>query len=333
MKRSYLGALLLLVACGDPDLEVDPAVRDDWGLGDEAKADSIACPPTPTVGPRGAWRHSLTSPTVTLLGSPRHRGIDLITSSSAAVQHIRGEISYGVADKALEDEDIQLFACVNAAWRALGTARTDDEGAFDLTLSGGGRLPVGQRPLFASVIGDRSSVSFLGLVAPAGTRIFVSDVDGTLTSSESAYTESLVTGAQVAAHAGAAQAWQGVRQRGDYPVYLTSRGRVFTAGTRRWLADRGFPAGPVRLAPQLLTFPGDSTVDYKARALGDITSSGLTLGVGVGNRKSDIQAYQRAGLPAARILIKRPEYDSETTPLISSGAAQGFADYRAVKIP
>lgn len=330
MKKTVLGVLALLAGCGvDDDLDLSA----DWGLGEAQKADSIACPATPTVGPRGSWRHPLASPVVVALGSPRHRGIDLITTTGAAVQHVRGEISYGLADKALEDESVEVFACVNAAWRPLGVAVTDGEGGFDLALTGSRRLPQGQRPLYVSVVGDRSGVGFLGLVAAAGSRVGVSDIDGTLTSREGAFPESLLSGAAVAAHPGAAQAWQAARQRGQQPVYLTSRGRVFTESTRRWLAERGFPAGPVRLAPSFLTFPGDATVDYKARALAEITATGLSLGVGAGNRKSDIQAYQRAGLPPARILIKQPEYDSETTPLLNTGAARGFSDYRALTIP
>lgn len=331
MTRSLLCAFVLLAACGEPQEDLD--LSDDWGFGDDTKADSIACPATPAVGAKGPWRHPFSSPAITLLGSPRHRGIDLIATSATPVQHIRGEISYGLADKALEDEEVALYACVNAAWRPLGTTITDGEGGFDLALSGGARLGLGQRPLYVSVVGDRSGTGFLALVAPVGQKIGISDIDGTLTSSENAFPESLITGAQVAAHPGAAQFWQSARGRGYAPVYLTSRGRVFTTASRRWLADRGFPAGPVRLAPSLLTFPGDATVDYKAGVMAEITATGIGIGIGAGNRKSDIQAYGRAGVPGARVLIKRPEYDSETDPLISAGAARGFSDYRTLTVP
>lgn len=330
MQRLLLCASVLLLACGGPDPEQD--LSQDWGLGTEGKADSVTCPAAPSTGGKRSWRHPLSSGAITALGSPRHRGIDLIASTGTAVQHLRGEISYGLSDKALEDEQVEVFACQSAAWRLVGSAITDGEGGFDVALSGSARLPVGQRPLYVSVVGDRSGTSFLALVAAPGSLVGVTDVDGTLTSGENAFPESLLTGAQVAAHPGAAQVWQGARGRYS-PVYLTSRGRVFTESTRRWLAERGFPAGPVRLAPSLLTFPGDATVDYKAGALGDIKAAGLGLGVGVGNRKSDIQAYGRAGLPAGRILVKRPEFDSETASFMSAGAAQGFSDYRTLALP
>src|SRR5262245_40605936 len=118
-----------------------------------------ACSGTPTVAAPGAWRHPVTSAAVTALGASRHRGIDLMTGAGAQTQAIRGEIRYGLVDKALEDEAVVLFACRAGEWRALGMAITDGEGTFTLELTGDARLPLGLRPLFLSVAGDRTSAS------------------------------------------------------------------------------------------------------------------------------------------------------------------------------
>ena len=40
---------------------------------------------------------------------------------------------------------------------------------------------MGLRDLYLSVVGDRTGARFVGLVAPSGTALAVSDVDGTLT--------------------------------------------------------------------------------------------------------------------------------------------------------
>lgn len=331
---------LLLAGCGGeappdtpdpmaPPVQMDPREAPPGPPQPEALPE-VTCAGTPHVGPKERWRHTTASPLVVVLGDPRHRGIDLITSSTAAVQHVRGEISYGGVDKALEDEDVELFACRAGAWEALGRARTDGDGRFDLVLSGAARLPIGQRPLYGSVAGDRSAVAFLGLVLPSGGQVAVSDIDGTLTGSESAYPESIFTGKMVAAHDGAAEAIAALKARRYYPVYLTSRGRVFTEPSRAWLKDRGFPLGPVRLAPALVTIPGGATVDYKAGTMGELTSVGLRVGVGVGNRASDAEAYGRVGVPARQTFLKGPEYKDETDPLVARGAAVAFESYRMI---
>jgi hypothetical protein len=312
-----------------PPVQMDPREAPPGPPQPEALPE-VTCAGTPTVGPKERWRHTAASPLIVALGDPKHRGVDLITSSTAAVQHVRGEISYGGVDKALEDEDVELFACRAGAWEALGRARTDGDGRFDLVLSGTARLPIGQRPLYGSVAGDRSAVAFLALVLPTGSAVAVSDIDGTLTASENAYPESLLTGKMVAAHDGAAEALAALKARRYYPVYLTSRGRVFTEPSRAWLKDRGFPLGPVRLAPALLTIPGGPTVDYKANTMGEFTSVGLRVGVGVGNRASDAEAYGRVGVPARQTFLKGPEYKDETEPVVARGAAVPFESYRMI---
>ncbi len=312
------------------DLSTDTGGGEDLGADQGAAGDPVpyvTCDGPVPVGPKGAWRHIVASPLVTVLGHPLHRGIDLIATTATAVQHIKGEITYGVEDKALEDEAVEVFACLDTGWKLIGQALTDGEGLFDLPLSGAQRLPVGQRPLFLSVIGDRSGTDMIALLATPGGTLAVSDVDGTLTTSESAYPDSLVTGNPVAAWDGAPQALSAL-QKGRYRmVYLTSRGRRFTQDTRSWLKAHGFPVGPLHLAAALLTAPGQPTVDYKAGAMMDMTKEQLTIQVGIGNRQSDIQAYQQNQVPAQHIFVKRPEFDSEIKPLIDAGQAVGFTDY------
>jgi hypothetical protein len=96
--------------------------------------------------------------------------------------------------------------------------------------------------------------------------------------------------------------------------------------TRDWLVHKGFPRGPVRLAPRLITLPGDDTVEYKTQTIERLTA-GLLLAAGVGNRASDITAYASTSLPAERIFIELPEFASEVQPLLDTGAATGFASY------
>lgn len=289
-------------------------------------APDVQCTGTPNAGPTRSFRH-LKSRVIVKLGAPKHRGLDLVTSADRDTQQLEGWMSYGLVDKALEDEDVDVFACRANRWQRVGGARTDDEGHFTLRLGAEARLPTGLRDLFVSVAGDRTGTRFLAYVAPEGAPLLVSDVDGTLTSSESAFWETILLGTEPGARGGAAAAFAGVAARGIQPVYVTARGNQYTTATRDWLAHRGFPRGPVRLAESFVTLPGDDTVAYKTRAITALADSGVELAAGIGNRASDVAAYANAGIAAERIFVELPDYASELAPLLDSGAAIGFESY------
>ena len=309
--------------------EVDVGSAANNAVAADTSVPDVTCVGAPAAGAPGSFRH-LTSRLISALGDPRHRGIDLVASADAETQTIEGRISYTVVDKELEDEDVDVFACRAGSWARIGGARTDDEGQFALALTGDARLPIGLRDLFVSVVGDRTGVGFLADVAPTGTRLLVSDVDGTLTSSENAFFETVLLGIEPAAQPGAAAAYASITPRGYQIVYLTSRGNEFTTDTRTWLADKGFPRGPLRLSSSFVTLPGGDTVDFKAQAMAGLTAAGFTLAVGVGNRATDIEAYAKAGVAADRTFIELPEFASEVQPLINAGEAIGFTSFAAL---
>lgn len=299
--------------------------------GNQAVPD-VRCAGKPDVGQAMGFRHTLSAYTVEA-GSPHHRGIDLIATADEATQLLTGKIAYGITDKDLEDEDVELFACLDGSWTVLGATRTNSDGRFSLALTGDERLPVGMRDLYVSVTGDVTGASFIGYVAPAGTRMVVSDVDGTLTASENEYPESLVLGTDVAAQPDAAAALMSLAERGYTIVYITSRGDRFTQDSRNWFAAKGFPRGPMRLPSAIVTLPGADTVEFKREAIQSL--SAFDVKAGVGNRMSDITAYTEAGLPADRVFIKLPEFSDEIATALAAGTATGFelyADLRAQQL-
>jgi hypothetical protein len=307
---------------------VDPGESgsDGSGKGDgSGGVPVVRCAGTPDAGPAGSFRH-FGSSVISALGDPRHRGFDLIAPASTSTQTIEGWISYTVGDKALEDEDVDLFACRDSAWQKLGTATTDDEGHFAYPLADSARLPVALRDLYVSVVGDRTGAAFLAYVAPDGAALVVSDVDGTLTSSENAFFETIVTGAEPDQQPGASTAYQAAAARGLQLVYVTARGNQYTEDTRQWLADQGFPLGPVRLANSFVTLPGTDTIDYKTQTITAL-ARGLAIAAGVGNRDSDITAYTQSAVAAGRIYVKLPEYQSECQADLDAGKAIGFDAY------
>jgi len=308
---------------GADPAEVDPGAHPSKPGG---TVPDIRCAEAPDAGEAGSFHHGK-NVLISLLGDPRHRGLDLMASAGAAGQTLEGWISYTLVDKALEDEDVEVFACSAGRWQRIGTARTDDEGHFTLGLLGDAQLPIGMRDLFVSVVGDRTGARFLGYVAPTGTPLVVSDVDGTLTSSENEFLETVVLGGVPGVRAGAARALGAAAAAGRQVVYVTARGNQYTGCTRDWLDANGFPRGPVRLSPSFLTLPGGDTIDYKVRTLAALSGVGFALSAGVGNRASDVTAYATAGVDAARIFVELPEFGDELQPLVDAGHAVGFSSY------
>lgn len=335
--RSMIAGSILFVACTtsstlpvttDPGEQTGDAGSGKPGGNAAPTVPDVRCDGTPDTGPAGSFRH-LTSKITAAVADPRHRGFDLVAPASAT-QSIEGWISYGLADKALEDEDVDVFACREAAWAKLGTARTDGEGHFALALADDARLPIAMRDLYASVVGDRTGVGFLAYVAPDDAQLIVSDVDGTLTSSENAFFETIALGIEPDAQPGAAEAYQAATQHGYQLAYVTSRGGQYTADTRQWLSDRGFPRGPVRLSPSFVTLPGGDTIDYKTST---IIALGFPIAMGVGNRASDITAYTNSGVAPTSIMISLPDYQSEVQPALDAGQAIGFTGYANLPVP
>ena len=340
-KIAALSLLSLLVACASPITgpgSSGPGAGADaspgQGSGSPGSPGSgsstipdVTCTGAPDAGSATGFRNS-SSNLVVQAGAPAHRGIDLITGADADPQVLAGVAAYGSVDKALEDEDVDVFACVGGQWQKLGTATTDGEGTFTLSLAGANRLPVALRDMYMSIAGDRTGTAFLAFVAPTGTAVAVSDVDGTITSSEDAFAESQVSGATVGIKAGAPAAFADLASRGYPIVYLTSRPDSDTDATRSYLAANAMPRAPMRLSPSLV-LPGDATEQFKASALAAL--HGLALAVGIGNRQTDIDAYTGANIPAADILINTVDFPDEVQPAIAAKQATGFSSYDALR--
>jgi phosphatidate phosphatase PAH1 len=257
------------------------------------------------------------------LGSPAHHGDDLIALADED-QRITGAIAYSVARKALENEDVTVFACEDAAsWRQVGEGHTDGDGHFAVVLAGDHRLEAGLRDLYVRVAGDGTGVAFVALVAPELAKLVIVDIDGTLTTSEHAFPRSVVLHGAVDAQPYAAAA---LAHAPAQVVYVTARGEHFSNVTHHWLAAHGFPRGPVRLAPGWFAKPGPAALAAKTHVLGELARR-FTLVAGVGNRASDVAAYAAAGIPPPSIFVKLPEFEQELAPIIAAHGAVGFTSY------
>jgi phosphatidate phosphatase PAH1 len=278
------------------------------------------CATPPTVTAVG-FRHRR-SKLIAKAGSPNHRGIDLIAAEEDEQQVIEGKLAYGKLDKDVDKEEAELYACIDNAWKLLGVYRTDDDGRLTATLTGTARLPPGMRDMYIAARGDGSGAYFVGYVAPRGTKVVVTDVDGTISWSENSIIKQVLDrDRDIKTRPNAPKALGSL----PYPIiYTTARGDVFIGITRRWLDRHGFPRGLLRLSKSAFAKPGSSAIQYKTRTLKAIT---IPIAAGIGNRKSDITAYTNIGLPGKQIFIHLPEYEQEVKKDIDAGKAIGFADY------
>ena len=271
LRRSFLTLLCLsatsLAACvGQPD---DGATREE-----QDQTSALACQPSlACAAPKLAhapirdWRHGIKSRLDAASGSPNHRGRDLFVNPGAK-QTVIAKFAYGVIDKDLEDEEVDVYVqrdCATA-WEKLGTARTTGEGAPHPTVEGvedtDGRiyfeipaekqLGPGKHRIRLVVAGDGSMTDLFIDVVPPKRPIFVSDVDGTLTSSENIEFLKLLEGELPETHPGAPEALRALAAKGYRPIYLTARPEWLVQRTRDFLEARGFPPGLVHTSTSAL---------------------------------------------------------------------------------
>lgn len=313
---------MLVLACAGCALNAETVAKVS-ATRPPSSGNHCASPPVSTSSSGRGFRHASTS-FAARIGGPRHRGIDLIAAETDQSQTISGKLAYSAADKDARDERVELFACVAGGWRPMGDVRTDRGGRFTVTLSGDQRLPAGLRDLYGLVPADGSGFPFLAYVAKPGEAVIVTDIDGTVTSSENAVFNTVLFGDDIGHRIGAPKAFA---DSGRVVVYLSSRGDQLTDVTRRWLAAHGFPLGPIRHAPSAVTKPGPKTVQFKAAVMKNL---GVPIFAAVGNRATDVAAYRDAGVPAERIFMKLPGFDDELAEDLAAKRAIGFGDYASI---
>ena len=304
MRSLRLLLVIHLVACtldvaghtDDDDQEED----DDDENGPVPPPPDSACAEVPDAGPSGSWRHT-SSTLVAHLGDPHHRGIDLVAAADDAVQTLGGRLTYGPTDKDLEDEDVDVFACANGTWENLGRATTDDNGQYSID-SAGFIAPNGE-PIYSILEGDLSCADQYNFLLPPGTKVVVSDIDGTLTTDDAelimqvadeSYVPKMMTGGDAML-----QAWDAK----GYPIiYLTARSHQFRSESRVWLRDFDFPAGP------MITSNMTNEADvYKTAWLKRMFGAfGWVPVAAYGNADTDIIAYENAGIPKDKTFIVGP---------------------------
>lgn len=308
---AFLAVSLLTSALGCADDSASE--RADTSDLDE---DATACAPAavacedeePDFGEGRGFRH--TSSRLTAATSfANHRGRDMFYNPGDDVW-VMGKLAYGVIDKDLKDEDVDVYlqrAC-GAEWEYVATTRSTKEGAHD-SVEGvedtGGRvyfqvpaeieLGLGRHRFELVVAGDGTHTPVYVDIVPAGQPMVVSDVDGTLTTNELIEFPAMLVGATPPANPGAPAALTALAERGYRVMYLTARPEYLGTRTHDFLTERGFPPGIVHTTLTKLGATGSSAAAFKTAELQALGSRGLVPAWGFGNRDSDADTYDAVG--------------------------------------
>jgi hypothetical protein len=268
-----------------------------------------AAPPTEKYGPKVGWNHGAPS------SFALHRGRDLVLNPGDK-QWALGKFSYGLNDNDLEDErvDIYLLRECSEEWELLGSELTTDDDFFgngphaevEGVEDDGGRvyyeipaskkLGVGRHRIHFVVRGDLTATDQLIEVVPPGTPFYLSDVDGTLTISETAEFPALLSGELPETHADASAALAVLAKKGYHPMYVTARPDFLLQRTREFLDAHGFPRGIVHTTMSTTGANGDAAVEYKTGELATLAGRGVTPVYVFGNTETDAEAYDNAGI-------------------------------------
>ncbi|PRQ08034.1 hypothetical protein ENSA7_23180 [Enhygromyxa salina] len=266
-----------------------------------------AAPPAP--GPELSWEH-FDSNVIALAGDPQHRVRDMFYVPGET-QWLMGKFTYGTFDKDLKDERVDVYVMRNCAgpWEFMGEAWTTEEGAH-ATIEGvedtGGwvyleippdqQLDFGRHRVHMVVRGDQTTTDgFIEVVEP-GTPIFLSDIDGTLTTFETEEFVDLLAGVTPMANQFAATALSTLQDKGYHAMYLTARPEFLVQRSREFIAERGFPPGIIHTSLFLEGALGDAAVAYKTGELAMLMGKGLIPTYVFGNTDSDAEAYDNAGI-------------------------------------
>jgi hypothetical protein len=324
-----LALLVPLVACGGTD---EPPLTD---------ATSLSCPDPGDLPFRlmsHGFRHSVNENLAKMDTRIKHEGADTlgVTGGASANTHLPDEAappttaptwdgtmgvtveSGGLFSKPMTDEYVSVWTYDGTAWQMLGRGLTDDDGVFTIE---GATVPNGQ-PAYAMLEANGTCAVAYDYALPAGEKVIVSDIDGTLTTNDNELLMQISDPTHDPAMMGHAdQLLQTWAMKGYPIVYLTNRPHPLRVESRTWLDEKMFPTGPV------ITSNGTASdaAAYKTVWLERmIQTFGWDVVAAYGNAGTDITAYANAGIPKEQTFIVGPLAGSDGTQPIDN---MDYADH------
>jgi LNS2 (Lipin/Ned1/Smp2) len=257
-----------------------------------------------------------------------------VMGNSGAEQVISGRFMRGnnaLLGQVFADEWVSLWtSAADGSWTSLGRALTDEDGAYSIPLSGDDAFEMGSFAVYAIMEGDQSCEPHGIFLWPAGTKIVVTDIDGTLTFGDEELISQMADQSydqlEMPSASEMMQAWS---DKGYKVLYVTARIDLFRPLTRVWLYAHGMPFGPLITTEKLTQ--GEATREYKATALNRIQDEfGWELVAAYGNAITDVQAFGDAGIPKdATFSIGEAMGELETVGIPDSDYADHLLNYVA----
>jgi hypothetical protein len=216
------------------------------------------------------------------------------------------------SDKDIEGSAVHIFLDRGCAgeWEEIGVTFTTVEGEHEPVQGvddSGGRvyfkiadadqLEPGRHRLWLIVEEYWNTAEVLIDVVPAGAPLFVSDVDGTLTTSENEEAWDFLLGDIPEANPYAAEALSLLAGKGYHPMYITARPEWLDRRTREFVALRGLPRGIIHTTLTYTGGMGDTAAEYKTNEFQMLKDKGLVPTYLFGNKDSDGTAFATTGIP------------------------------------
>ncbi len=273
------------------------------------------CVGTPFVpAPEEPWAHPDRAALRAALGPANHVVQDVVATPGAPAT-IRAKLAYGSISKDLEHEKVRVFLDACSGWTRLAEVRTDDEGRIAAPLRV--KLAPGVYEVRVEVMGDASIGSGRIWILPRGTRLAVTDIDGTLTTGDDEMVKDVTSDLfqplgsgkrAAAAYPGAVALTNALAARGYVVVFLTGRPYWLAGKTRDWLAAGGFAPGPLHVADSNAEAvpSADGVGAFKLAYLRSLAAAGFVLEEAYGNATTDVSAYAGAGIPPRATWIIGP---------------------------
>lgn len=292
-----------LVACGRSSEVVDaPKAPDDAGAVPAGRFRSCTGRAY-TPAPVQAWRHTR-SAVVVAAGGPNHAAQDQIEPTVGVT--LPGKFAYGAISKDLEDELVRVSIDDCGAWRSLGDFATDDDGRVAVPVPAGILTSPGVHEVRYQVLGDGSTTTSYVWALPRGTRLALTDIDGTMTQSDAELFQQIFDGSHVpVAYPGAVELTTAHAAKGHVVFYLTGRPYWLMQKSRDWLSDLAFSRGTLHVTDSNSeALPSESGVGaFKRDYIAGLLARGYVIDAAYGNASTDIYAYLGAGLPADAVWI------------------------------
>lgn len=318
----------------DTGTATEPATDTDPGSAPEP---FITCmdAPLPAAGANAAWEHTATELMMLLHPGPDHSAQDVLVTD-AVIAHILGKFAYGTVSKDLQDEWVEVWLddC-SGAYVHVGDALTDTDGRVAVEVPAALLPGFGRFATFLRVKGDQSFVTSELRVYPVDTSLLVTDIDGTLTISDSELFQDIFTdlfqpllgGTYVPEPRADALATMELRADQGYAlVYLTGRPYWLIDITKGWLTDLAFPAGTVHVIDGTAAAPNNGAVgEFKRLYLQDLASMGFILQGAYGNATTDIYPYGLAPIDPNRTWIAGTHGGEEGTVAIGEDYTAHYA--------